>query len=434
MKIESPPKFEEPDIKKVVDVINNKKLIAFLQETDERYFYWSELKYRPNIPYENPKDAWELVKIHRSISAENLQFARHHFSYNLTSFIQRDLHNFDLKLIGGLYKDSITKEDQLDFFTNSLIEEAIASSQIEGAATTTEVAREMIKSGRNPRNESEQMIINNFRAIREIETRLDEELSLELILDIHQIMTANTSASKYSGIIRNHPIYVTDHVDGEVAYTAPDASELNELIEALIHFVNSEDSFVHPIIKASILHFMMGYIHPFGDGNGRTARALFYWFLMKKGYVLLKHISISKAILDSRTSYDKAYLKTEHDDNDLTYFILYSMKSLRVAFESLVKYRDKKRKERQKASELMYQLITKGLNKRQADLLGLLYVKPKFKINIPDYSTKHGIVRQTASKDLDELKKMGILIKHKDGKNNIYMVKDKNSITNLISE
>lgn len=434
MKIENPPHIEDYDFNKYIECLNKNGIESFLQETDKRYFYWSELKHRPNLPFDSPQQAWESIKTHRLLSAKRLFFGKHKFSYNLTSFIQEDLHNFDLKLIGGLYRNSITPQEQQEYFKNSLIEEAIASSQIEGAATTTDVAREMIKSGRKPRTESEQMIINNFRAIREIENRLDENLSIELILDIHQIMTVKTDASKYAGGFRDHPIYVKDHVDGEIAYTAPEHTEVNLLINQLIDFVNSDSEFYHPIIKASILHFMIGYIHPFGDGNGRTARALFYWFLIKKGYTLLKHISISKAILNSRTSYDKAFLKTEHDDNDLTYFIMYSMKSLRVAFQSLVAYRDKKREERQKASEIIYELSQKGFNKRQADLLAYLFIKPKAKITVPIYSKRHEIVRQTASRDLIDLEEKELIYKTKDGKTMVYQLISIEAIGNYLEK
>lgn len=432
MKIETPPKFGKLNYDTFVECISKEGVSAFLKEVERRYFYWTEIKHRPNLPFDTHEYAWEIIKMDRSLSSKKIYFGEHHFTYNLTSFIQEDLHNFDLKLIGGLYKNSITPQDQAEYFKNSLIEEAIASSQIEGAATTTDVARDMIKSGRKPRNESEQMIINNFKAIREIESRLDEELSVQLIIDIHEIMTHDTVASKYSGKFRDQPIYVKDHIDGEIAFTAPQHEEVYNLVESLIFFINDEEDFVHPIIKASILHFMIGYIHPFGDGNGRTARALFYWYLINKEYSLLKHISISKAILSSRTSYDKAFLRTEHDGNDLTYFMMYSLKSLRVAFQSLVNYRDKKREERQKASEIEYELISKGFNKRQSDLLGYLFTKPKANITISVYSRKHDIVRQTASRDLTELEGKGLLKKYKDGKMLIYKLTTRETITELV--
>jgi Fic family protein len=405
----------------------------FLNEADKRYFYWNELKFRPNLPLEDPKKVWAILCAHRVFNAKSLELGKHHFSYYITPFIQKDLHEFDLKLIGGLYKDSITPEDRTEFFKNSLIEEAIASSQIEGAATTTDIAREMIKTGRNPRNESEQMIFNNFKAIRAIESRLDEELDMQFILDVHEIMTMKTGAAKYAGSFRECPVYVRDEMDGEIAHTAPESSELTELIQALLDFINKEDEFIHPIIKASILHFMIGYIHPFGDGNGRTARALFYWYLMKKGYNLIKHISISKAILDSRSSYDKAFLKTENDRNDLTYFMMYSMKSLRVAFESLVKYRDRKREEHNKASEVFYQLVKTDLNKRQANLLSYLFLRPKASIKTSEYSKRHDVVRQTAGKDLQDLIDRGVLIGFKDGRDSAFRLVSQDKILELIT-
>jgi Fic family protein len=432
MKLEKPPTHGRLDYDKYFEVMHNPEYAELFNESDKRYFYWNELKYRPNLPTKDALTAWEIVTIHRIFKSSALNFENNYFTYYVTSYIQKDLHDFDLKLMGGLYKDSITPEDQREYFKNSLLEEAIASSQIEGASTTTEIAREMIKSGRAPMNESEQMIVNNYGAIREIEVRLNDELDNKLILDIHSLMTNKTEASKYAGSFRNAPIYVQDHIDGEIAHTAPDHEEIQALMNALYKFVNQEEEFIHPIIKASILHFMIGYIHPFGDGNGRTARALFYWYLMKKGYSLVRHISISRAILSSRVNYDKAFLKTEYDRNDLTYFIMYSIKSLRVAFKRLVDYRDRKRDERTKAIEIKYDLTKTGLSKRQADLLSYLYMKPEALITIPQYSKRHDIVRQTGSKDLVELEKMGILESYKEKKVVFYKLVSKDSVIKLI--
>ena len=235
MKIETPPKFEfeNLNIERYLNVLKQDGARAFLKEANERYYYWSQVKYRPNLPLNNPESVWEFLKVDRMIKAKSLNFSTHEFSYNLTNFIQKDVHNFDLNLILGYYKNPITVQDQLEYFTNSLLEEAIASSQVEGAATTTDVAKELVKANRKPKNESEQMIMNNFRAIREIENRLEEDLSVELILDIHQIMCANTTADKYVGSFRNHPIHVVNHIDSEVAFTAPNHEEVIDLISYL---------------------------------------------------------------------------------------------------------------------------------------------------------------------------------------------------------
>lgn len=404
----------------------------FLNKADEKYYYWDDLKYRKESPFKESIENWILIKSYRFSKYENIEIGNYRFNYFISPHIAKNLHDFDLKLMGGLQKNPIFPSDRIEFFRSSLLEEAVASSQVEGAATTTEVAREMLKSGRSPRNESEQMIFNNLRAIEYISEFQDVEIDFKIILELHKIMTANTDAEKCSGEFRKSEVFVIDHVDGEVAHIPPDWKEVEHLMGELCAFMNDDKHFIHPIVKASMVHFLIGFIHPFADGNGRTARALFYWYLLKKGYALIRNISISRVILESRTQYDKAFLKTEYDDNDLNYFISYSVKNIRIAFEKLVNYRDKKSDERKKANSISYELLNKGLNKRQADLLGYLYLKDKNIITLSRYAEKYGIVRQTASKDLNELIKMGLIAESKSSKPYIYSIPNRNVIDKFI--
>jgi Fic family protein len=426
MKIEKPPKFELN-----IDFLNRILAGEFddqINKSNERYLYWDDLKYKKDLPFNNPAENWTLIKTYRTTKYEPLAFGKYRFNYFISPFISKNLHDFDLKLMGGLKQSPLSQSDRIDYFRSSLLEEAVASSQVEGAATTTEVAKEMLKSGRNPRNESEQMIFNNLKAIQYISEFQESNIDFKSIIELHRIMTANTEAEQYSGDFRKGDVFVTDHVDGEVAHIPPNWQEVELLMGALCDFANNDNKFIHPIIKASIIHFMIGFIHPFKDGNGKTARALFYWYLLKKGYALIKNISISKVILESRTQYDKAFLKTENDDNDLNYFISYSIKNIKVAFEKLQSYRDKKLEERKKANYISYQLIEKGLNKRQADLLGYLYLKEKNNITLKSYSDKHKIVRQTASKDLNELIKFGLINEDRSTKPYNYKIEKREKI------
>lgn len=404
----------------------------FIIKSDEKYYYWDDLKYRKDAPFDSQIENWTLLKTYRTSKYEKIKFGNYTFNYFISEYISKNLHDFDLKLMGGLQQNPILPSDRIEFFKSSLLEEAVASSQVEGAATTTEVARDMLKSGRNPRNESEQMIFNNLRAIEYISEFVNTSIDFKIIIELHKIMTANTDAEKYSGDFREGEVYVTDHVDGEIAHIPPDWNEVKSLMGELCEFINDDEKFIHPIIKASIIHFMIGYIHPFKDGNGRTARALFYWYLLKKGYTLVKNISISRVILESRTQYDKAFLKTEYDENDLNYFITYSIKNIRIAFEKLIQYRDKKLDERKKANLVSYELLNKGLNKRQADLIGFLYLKEKNNVTVNSYSEKHEIVRQTASKDINELIKLGLIDEDKSNKPFKYAIKNKKAIDDYL--
>lgn len=330
--------------------------------------------------------------------------------------------------MGDLYRTPIPTPDRWAYLQDSLLEEAVASSQVEGAATTTEVAREMLRTGRMPRNESERMIVNNLRAIQHVSDRASAGLDLPFILELHRLMTNGTEAERHAGRFRDGEVYVSDRVDGEIAHVPPPPGEVEPLMEELCRFINEEDPFIHPIIKASILHFLIGYVHPFGDGNGRTARALFYWFLLKKGYALVRNLSISRVILESRTQYDKAFLKTERDENDLNHFLHYAIKNLRVAFERLTRYRDRKREERQRASSMAYALLERGLNKRQADLMGFLPYRDTASVTLKEYAEKNDVVRQTASKDLGELVRFGLLAMDRSGKPYRYALADRGAI------
>jgi Fic family protein len=75
------------------------------------------------------------------------------------------------------------------------------------------------------------------------------------------------------------------------------------------------------MIKGIALHFALGYEHPFRDGNGRVARALFYWFMFKNDFSAFRYIAISILLRNAPVKYGRSYLNTEADDLDLTYFI-----------------------------------------------------------------------------------------------------------------
>ena len=122
--------------------------------------------------------------------------------------------------------------------------------------------------------------------MQSIKTILDEKLNIELLLKLHLLITKETLESPDDeGRFRNpndNFSVVTNY--GELLFTPPKAEEIENRLKALIDFANetNDKPFIHPVIKAIILHFWMAYIHPFIDGNGRMARTLFYWYMLKK--------------------------------------------------------------------------------------------------------------------------------------------------------
>lgn len=331
--------------------------------------------------------------------------------------VQEYLHRFDMNLGGNLQGDTvIPSEDKDRYLISSLMEEAIASSQLEGAATTRKVAKEMLENNRKPRNHSEQMILNNYEAMKWIVAHKDEPFTVDSIKTLQAIITKDTIYAEEPGSFRTtDDINVVDVQTGAVLYTPPVAARLDELMSGFCKFANDElklPFFLHPINRAIIVHFLMGYIHPFPDGNGRTARTLFYWYLLKHGYWLIEYMSVSRIILHSKAQYAKAYLHTEQDDNDLTYFIIYNLKSINKALEELRQYIKKKTAEKHNALALLRHT---NFNERQIILLQELMEDPTLFFTVQQVQNKFGVSNQTARNDLNGLAEQGIFEERRSG-------------------
>lgn len=230
----------------------------------------------------------------------------------------------------------------------------------------------------------------------------------------------------------NNEVVVADCVTNETVYTPPAFEDIPEFVETLTNFINDDSNvpFIHPIIRAIIIHFMIAYIHPFADGNGRTARALFYWYMLKKGYWLTEFLSISRVIYNSKKRYEKAYLYTENDDNDIGYFIIYNLRTLDLAFKELQRYIDKKTSEENAVSDF----IKLGeFNERQAIILTLVKNNPKILFTIKELQNRFSVSHPTVKLDVDALVEKGLLDKIPVNKVKFNYIKGHN-FDKLISE
>lgn len=205
----------------------------------------------------------------------------------------------------------------------------------------------------------------------------DEPITTEKLLEIHQLISNQTLADKKDeGAFRSdNDVKVIDVANLKILHSPPDYQDISKLMEKVFIFFNKDKNgkFIHPIVKGCIIHFMIGFIHPFADGNGRTARALFYWYLLKNGYWLTEYLSISRLIVKSKAQYAGAYQYTELDENDLTYFINYKIKTMQLAFDGLIEYIQLKTKEKRKT--ISFQKI-EGINSRQAQILNWVLEDP----------------------------------------------------------
>lgn len=389
-----------------------------------KYLHWNDLLHRTPPEGLNHEAWWLGIKLTRIASQSQVPFLvdenKQSFKYSLVDPIPELLHEIDLRVGGRIEMPSqVTNPETRDrYYIESLIEEAITSSQLEGASTTRRVARDMIRSGRNPQGRSETMIINNYFTMKMIADLKTEKMTPDHILRIHERVTRGTLEDPSAeGKFRSpsDDIYVGDQ-EGQILHRPPHADTLKERMDAMCEFFNrsSEQPFIHPVLKSIMLHFWMGYDHPFVDGNGRCARALFYWSMLHQGYWLCEFISISQILLKAPSQYGMSFLHTETDDNDLTYFLLYQLDVIRRSIDELHKFIHRRTRQL-KAFEAQVRNLS-AYNHRQRELLGHAVRHPGHRYTIDAHKAYHGVVYQTARSDLMVLHERGLFELEKVGR------------------
>lgn len=421
MKVPNKP----PDVRNILEknswqvfkLLNDKMVYDFIIKCNQDYIHWDKLRYKEIPNKTNPKYIWVLIKIFRSQQFKPIKFNDWIFKYLLLNDAQRKLHLIDkgtaCHLETGL--QSVNTGGRGRYIISSLMEEAIASSQLEGAATTRKIAKEILRLKRKPRNYSERMIVNGYETMQKMTKMKDRTLTPEIILKLHKNITKDTLEDKNDeGRFRdNNEIFVGDPLEyGKIYHTPPDYKKINGLMEDFCEFAsNDEGEFIHPVVKGIILHFLIGYIHPFSDGNGRTARTIFYWYMLSRGYWLFEYMSVSRIILRSKTKYGLAYLYTETDENDLTYFINYNLDSIDEALHDMEAYISKKQKEYSEALDLIQGI--NDINLRQAEILKNFMRRPEKNFVINEIMATYNVAYDTARNDLLHLTELGYLEKTK---------------------
>jgi len=429
---EKPPflKAQEPFIGLSNEIEKAGKLQELLDTNDNKYPFWETWKYLAREWGIPEKKVWAVVKASRAVNRQIKITSDPGFSFSLgtPSIVLQFLHEFDLNLGGSLQGEGIIPSENRDrYLISSLMEEAIASSQLEGAATTRKMAKEMLQEDRKPRNESEQMILNNYEGMKWIVENRQLPFTQANIRQLHSIITKNTlSQTSEEGAYRtDNQVKVVDVQTGHTVYTPPSHERLEELMEQFCKFANEitqPSFFIHPILKGIFLHFLVGYIHPFSDGNGRTARTIFYWFLLKKGYWLIEYMSVSRIILASKAQYARAYLHTEMDNNDLTYFLIYHLKCIQTALEDLKKYVHRKTTEKKSMLKLLRHT---SFNDRQIAVLQDITQDNNLYFSVQQIQNRFGVSNQTARNDLTDLVTAGLMEFRKNGKRiDFFPVKD----------
>lgn len=396
---------------------------------DGRYPPWEELRRRKPPAGLSLDEWWATLRWARRQLAvpvrEMIDAYGREFSFSPIPAVQRALHAFDRRNVGQELLEALGDRDAVtDYRVRQIIEEAISSSEIEGARPTTrELARRMVREQRPPATRDERMILNNWRAMQRVLELRDEgrALTVDDLLELHAILGDGAlDVPDAAGRFREgcHAVEVSD-LEGNVWHRPPPAEGLPERVASILRFADGADAstaaaFIHPVVRAIIVHFWIGYEHPFRDGNGRIARALYYWCMLRHGYEWAEFLSISGPIDRSPKAYYLAFAHTEVDDGDLTFFVLHQLEVMERALEELMAHL----KDRAERTRQLARLIAAfdELNHRQRTLLQHALRHPLQSYGIEEHAKYHRVHYLTARSDLADLVTRGYFDVRRVGK------------------
>ena len=406
--------------------------IPYMEGATAPYLHWDKLRHLDSPPGLTHEEWWLAIKFSRRPLLRSLPLHDpdgQPFAYATPDEVLRQLHQIDQRCSGEIaMPEMVTADGQAKqhYLVNSLMEEAIRSSQLEGATTSRAAAKEMLRSGRPAKDRSEQMILNNYRALQFMRTEMDDTLTPALVLELQRILTEGTlddpAAAGRLQTPADKRVTVVDVQDRSVTHRPPPASQLPERMELLCVFANQRDdpdAFIHPVVRAILLHFWLAYDHPFEDGNGRTARALFYWSMRVQGYWLTEYLSISRILREAPSQYARAFLLTETDEGDTTYFLLHQLSVIQRAVEELHTYLGEKVTEIQDIERLIRG--SARFNHRQLALLGDAVRRPDAVYTFASHAASHDVTHETARSDLADLTQRGLLDQEKSGRKYVFL-------------
>jgi len=394
---------------------------------DGRYLHWDELRRRKPPTGLDPAQWWSVLRFQRRLTRRELPFTDGEgrpFTHAAPPSFAEVLHVIDRRLADSLVDpdNAYARGLRAHQLVEVQREEAASSSILEGAATTLVIAKELLRSGRKPANRGERMVVNNFAALEFLRTELVQQpLTPQGVCALHARITQDTLEDPADcGRLRkpDDDVHVVDRTDGTVLYTPPPAAQLPKRLETLCAFTNGATlkEFVHPVVRAMLLHLALASDHPFVDGNGRTARALFYWAMLRQGYTLAEWFSISAIVRRARTQYARAFLYTQTDGSDATDFLRHHLRVLKNALAQIQPGFD----DRVHEAASLAKEYGADLNPRQLAVLAHARKHAGATDTVLTHQHDHRIADQAARSDLTNLVAAGLLAVRSEGRTRLY--------------
>ncbi|MEX0621967.1 MAG: Fic family protein [Candidatus Woykebacteria bacterium] len=311
------------------------------------------------------------------------------------------------------------------FRNEAVIRTVHHGTHIEGnALEQKEVEKVLAGQSVSARDRDVQEVLNYREVLKYIDSHKDEAITEKILLEIHQVTTRKILKTESSGRYRSVQVRVTNSKTGETSYTPPPPKQISPLVRDFLFWVDRvEPGEIHPVIKAAITHYVITAIHPFVDGNGRTARILSTLVLFKDDYDIKKLFSIEEYFDRDSRSYYLVLQKTSNQsksipERDLTAWIEYFTAGLAIELQRV----------KEKVQKLSVDIKMKGrlgqipLNERQLQLVE--YMQEYGQVSNKEWSYLLPMVSDdTILRDLRYLMRKGLVRKRGSTKSAVYLLK-----------
>src|SRR3989337_2325396 len=314
----------------------------------------------------------------------------------------------EIERVRGFLDAVKLKDDWLaDMQKEALILESHHSTHIEGTALSLEQARGILegKEVKGVRPDDKKELLNYKKAMDFIAKYLGKEdpVTEGLVREIHKMLVKGVRGGQADpGNYRKVQNYVVNSRTKEIIYTPPPPLEVPYLMSELVEWLN-KDKDISPIPIAGISQFQFVHIHPFIDGNGRTARLLSTLILYKTGYDFKRLFTISEYYDKDRPDYYKAIQTVRNNNMDMTGWVEYFLTGLRSQMEEI----QEKGKQLKKQDAALQKIKKSVLNTRQEK--AIKYLLKNGTISVNEYQSVASCIRRTAQRDLGNLIEKGVI-------------------------
>ncbi|HEC88187.1 MAG TPA: Fic family protein, partial [Thermoplasmata archaeon] len=244
---------------------------------------------------------------------------------------------YDRKIVNNLVEITSAREIILNAYLipkwdislrrEALIRATHASTSIEGNPLTLEEVNRLAHGKEvTAARKTKQEVLNYLGVLENIDKyQKDDRITEKSILKLHKDITKDTLENPfYEGKYRDIQVYVGDRITDEVIFMPPPPEKVPNLMKEFVSWLNSNDFFeLHPVLIAGISHYEFVRIHPFVDGNGRTARALATLILYLREFDIKRFFALDDYYDSDRTAYYTALKSVNQKTLDLTNWLEY---------------------------------------------------------------------------------------------------------------